>query len=70
MINTKLLKSYFVKNGLTQEDVAKQIGISYQSLSDKINNKVQFKVNEVFSLCEILNINVDKDVIFFCEKLD
>lgn len=68
MINTKLLKSYFVKNGLTQEDVAKQIGISYQSLSDKINNKVQFKVNEVFSLCEILNINVDKDVIFFAKN--
>lgn len=68
MINTKLLKSYFVKNGLTQEDVAKNIGISYQSLSDKVNNKVQFKVNEVSSLCEILNIKDDKDEIFFAKK--
>lgn len=68
MINTKLLKSYFVKNGLTQEDVAKNIGISYQSLSDKVNNKVQFKVNEVSSLCEMLNIKDDKDEIFFAKK--
>ena len=68
MINTKLLKSYFVKNGLTQEDVAKNIGISYQSLSDKVNNKVQFKVNEVSSLFEMLNIKDDKDEIFFAKK--
>lgn len=65
MINTKLLKSYFVKNGFTQEEIAKKIGISYQSLSDKINNKVQFKVDEVSSLCEILEITHDKDDIFF-----
>ena len=70
MINTKLLKSYFIKNGLTQEDVAKKIGISYQSLSDKINNKVQFKVNEVSSLCELLKIKNEKDEIFFAKKLD
>lgn len=70
MINTKLLKSYFIKNGLTQEDVAKRIGISYQSLSDKINNKVQFKVNEVSSLCELLKIKNEKDEIFFAKKLD
>lgn len=65
MINTKLLKSYFVKNGFTQEEIAKKIGISSQSLSDKINNKVQFKVDEVSSLCEILEITHDKDNIFF-----
>ena len=65
MINTKLLKSYFVKNGFTQGVTAKKIGISYQSLSDKINNKAQFKVNEVSSLCEVLNITDDKTNIFF-----
>ena len=68
MINTKLLKSYFVKNGLKQEEVAKSIGISYQSLSDKVNNKVQFKINEVSSLCDILKIAEDKDEIFFAKK--
>lgn len=68
MINTKLLKSYFVKNGFTQEEIAKKVGISYQSLSDKINNKVQFKVDEVSALCEILEITNDKDSIFFFKK--
>ena len=64
MINTKLLKSYFVKNGLKQEEIARKIGISYQSLSDKINNKVQFKIDEVADLCEILGITTEKDNIF------
>ena len=68
MINTKLLKSYFVKNGLTQDEIAKKIGISYQSLSDKVNNKVQFKIDEVSSLCEILSINEERDSIFFFKK--
>lgn len=68
MINTKLLKSYFVKNGLKQEEIARKIGISYQSLSDKINNKVQFKIDEVADLCEILGITTEKDNIFFFKK--
>lgn len=68
MINTKLLKSYFVKQGLKQEEIAKKVGISYQSLSNKINNKVQFKVDEVSSLCEILEITNDKDSIFFLKE--
>lgn len=68
MINTKLLKSYFVKNGLKQEEIAKKIGISYQSLSDKINNKSQFKVDEVSVLCKILDIKDEKDDIFFAKK--
>lgn len=68
MINTKLLKSYFVKNGLTQEEIARKIGISYQSLSDKVNNKVQFKIDEVANLCEILEITTEKDNIFFFKK--
>ena len=68
MINTKLLKSYFVKNGLTQDEVAKKIGISYQSLSDKINNKTQFKVDEVSDLCNVLRIDNEKDEIFFAKK--
>lgn len=68
MINTKLLKSYIVKNGFTQDEVAKKVGMSYQSLSDKINNKTQFKVNEVSNLCEVLGIETDRDKIFFAKN--
>ena len=70
MIQTNLLQSYFKRNGLRQEDVAKKIGISKQSLSDKINNKVQFKVDEVSLLCELLNISEEKEQIFFAKKID
>lgn len=68
MVNTKLLKSYFVKNGLTQSEVAAKVGISYQSLSDKINNKTQFKVGEVFALCDILKIKSEMTDIFFAKN--
>lgn len=65
MTNTLKLKSLFVLNGLTQQEVAEKIGISYQSLSLKINNKREFKQSEISKLCEILNIK-DGEKIFFC----
>lgn len=49
MVNTRLLKAAIVESGMKQSEVAEKIGISYQSLSDKINNKTEFKVNEVTS---------------------
>ena len=70
MINTRLLKSHFVKCGKTQDQVARLMGISHQTLSGKVNNKVPFNVDEVSALCRILNIDEDKDAIFFARKID
>lgn len=74
MINTNLLKSLIIKKGLTQSDVAKKIGISAQSLSYKLNNKIEFQVNEVMRLREILDIenacDSELDKIFFANKID
>jgi transcriptional regulator with XRE-family HTH domain len=60
------LKAKFVENGLTQKRIADKLGISYQSLSDKVNNKVEFKASEIETLCKILNIQV-KEPYFFSE---
>ena len=65
--NTSRLKARIVELDLTQEQVAKMLNISYQSLSYKINNKVDFKASEIQALCEILKIT-DKDKYFFCSK--
>ncbi len=67
MVNTRLLKAAIVESGMKQSEVAEKIGISYQSLSDKINNKTEFKVNEVISLCEVLDIAERREQIFFAK---
>lgn len=63
--NSNLLRGKIVEKGYRQKDVAKLIGITYQSFSDKINNKSSFKVSEIIKLCELLDI-ADKDSYFFC----
>lgn len=64
MTDTNRLKAKIIESGLTQAKVAKMLGISCQSLSYKINNRVDFKATEINRLCKILNIS-DKDDYFF-----
>lgn len=47
MINTHLLKYLIAKNGDTTEALAIDLGISRTALSSKINNKSEFKLNEI-----------------------
>ena len=67
MINTNLLKAAIAENGMKQSDVAKKIGISTQSFSSKINNKTQFKIDEVYNLCSVLKISGKVEQIFFAQ---
>lgn len=64
--NSNLLRGRIAEKGLTQKEVAEMIGITYQSFSEKINNKSHFKVSEIIKLCDILGI-VDKDSYFFAD---
>ncbi len=64
MTATNELRSLIVKKGLTQGDVANKLGISPQSFSYKLNNKIEFKASEIEALCILLCIS-DKDSIFF-----
>ena len=70
MVNKRLLKAAIVESGMRQAEIAQRIGISYQSLSDKINNKTEFKVNEVIALCEVLDIADKREQIFFAKRID
>lgn len=44
--------------GLTQEQLAKSIGISKQTFSSKINNQGYFLSKEIYSICEVLKISI------------
>ena len=65
MTDTLKLKSLFILNGLTQSEVANKLGITFQSLNLKINNKREFTQSEICKLCDILKIKNKVNEIFF-----
>ena len=60
-----LLKKKIKSIYSTCEAFANAIGISSTSLSDKLNNKVQFKQNEINLACELLQIDVSDISLYF-----
>ena len=72
MTNTLKLRALLVENNLTNEDIAKQLGISKQSFSMKINNKREFKASEINKLSMLLNLSNSCDVItiFFANRVE
>lgn len=70
MVWTDGLKAEMKRNNLTQEDVAKALGISSTSINMKLLNRVEFKASEVFKLASLLNIRGQYDDYFFREELE
>lgn len=64
--NTRKLRGKILEKGYTYQDIAKRLNISYQSFSNKVNNKTEFKASEILIICDMLDI-ADKDGYFFCE---
>ena len=67
-MNKALFKSEMVKNDITRAELAKELGIDYSSLTQKINGKRQFTVGEAMKICEVLHIE-DPKPIFFTEDV-
>ena len=67
MTNTKLLKEVIEKSGLKVGFIAEFVGISRQSLWNKINNISPFNQYEIDKMCEVLGITSlkQKEAIFF-----
>lgn len=52
--------------GVTQEKLAKAIGINKATLSFKLNNRNEFNASEMDSICRVLNIpNEEIGAYFF-----
>lgn len=64
MTATNLIKAKMQEHKLTNAQVADMLGISSQSFSYKLNNRVEFKASEIIKLCDILKIE-DKESYFF-----
>ena len=71
MTNTSLLERYIEKSGYKKSFIAQQLGITAYSFTLKINNKSEFKANEIGILCKLLKISKkDKEAIFFAKQVD
>lgn len=64
MTATNKLKAKMVEAGITQAELAKILGISYQAMNYKINNRSEFKVSEIEAVSSALKIR-NKDEYFF-----
>ena len=66
MTNTELLQEKLNNSGYKMTFVAKELGITYQALLNKLNNKSQFKVDEAKTLGILLHLTgAEVDRIFF-----
>lgn len=66
MTNTELLQEKLNNSGYKMTFVAKELGITYQALLNKLNNKREFTYGEIISLGRLLHLK-GKEVnkIFF-----
>lgn len=64
MTNTNKLKAKMFEKGLNQEKIADILDISLASVNYKVNNKRPFSSDEMFILCDVLEIENPKDYFF------
>ena len=65
MVNVRLLRAYMVKAGYTQKSLAKELGITEQTLTRKLKRRV-FGTDEAAKIVSLLEID-NPEAVFFSE---
>ncbi len=52
------VKSYLIINEIKQEDFAKELNITRQSLNNKLNGKTSFTFDELSLICQKFNVEI------------
>lgn len=63
MVNTNELRGVIAKNGLSQTDVAKMLGITPKTFYDRMNKRV-FGSDEIQIMIDRLQIDNPMDIFF------
>lgn len=63
-MNSKKLKGKIIESGMTQGDLARELGMSLKTLNSKINNRSKLTVEEVKRIINILSINNPSEIFF------
>ena len=67
MTDTAKLRQKIKDSGYRIHFIAEKIGLSYQGLLNKVENKREFRAGEIIVLCDLLGIDAqERDTIFFC----
>lgn len=56
MLNTRKLRGVMAEAGVTQRDIAKALGKSENTVSNRIKGISPFDVSEVLIICDLLGI--------------
>lgn len=72
MTDTERLLKAIEQSGLRKGFIASKLGLTTYGFQKKVENKSQFKAEEIKILCELLNITSlkEKERIFFAENVD
>ena len=65
MVNVRLLRAYMVKAGYTQKSLAKELGITEQTLTRKLKRRV-FGTDEAAKIVSLLEID-NPEAVFFSD---
>lgn len=70
MVNTKKIKARLVEIGLTQDDLARKMGLATCTINQKLNNIRPLKLSEANMIAKILDIDdIDFKSYFFAEPV-
>lgn len=71
MTDIKEFEIALLKHSKTKYDIAELLGISMQTLYNKLNNLVDFKVGEVEKICKFLKLTLKEMMkIFFAKQVE
>lgn len=65
MVNVNLLKAEIVKNGLTQAEFCKKIGMAHSTFVRKMRTK-NLTTNEAEKMIDVLDIKEPGQIFFSC----
>lgn len=57
-INVNLIKTYLKENKMSKTKFCKMCGINFSTLKKILNNQKNFKVNALFKIAKVLNMQV------------
>ena len=70
-MNVELLKYVIARAGLTQTQLAEKLNISRQSLSERLNGSIDFKLSEIQTIKDICGLTLSElQDIFFASDVN
>lgn len=66
-LNVKRIKAERIANGLSQEEVARHLGIKRSTYSLKENGHKNWSINNLAKFCDLIGVGTDKIGMFFMQ---